>query len=516
MCGCVFALSNHHPTLPPGRLTFHVSTYNASKLAPPSTTFTCGNAVKVVMLVGVGAPAALPAAVEAATAPAALSWVASLNTKASWLTTSTSANSAHVAAIRFHKCLTNRLAPLKLTVPNLKNSTKLQALEQAAADTLSLAEPRVPLPSTLDPASLELVYTGRTCKRAIECVPGSVVTIEESGCVPSGDGYTWVFVDNGVATTTVTCPPPGQSNDIKYQELMPGESPSCVTSNTCIEPAEDPAADNPGDPRLTGVVGAECVINGQTQTCHAAEVGCPAGLVVVPDEAGTCVEGVCCDTPTPPAPAALYSPPPPPIDPVCAAGQQSCSSGCANLATDPANCGACGRQCLLPHTAAYTCASGQCAAAGCSPLYGDCDANLANGCETPLAADVQNCGACGALCPVSGSVCAGGVCSCPPATPTACPTPTDVTLLACVNTQTDANNCASCGNACGVANSVGACSAGVCSIASCNAGYGNCNGIAADGCETDLSIDVNNCGERVFVRMVGDGVASIDRSISLP
>lgn len=234
MCGP--ASSHPPPTLPTGRLTFHVSNYNASKLAPPSTSFTCGNASIVVMLYGGGTSAPLPVAVEAATDPAGLSWFASLKNKTSWLSKPTAATSAHLAAIRFHKCITDRLAPALLTVPNLKNSTKVQALEQAAADALSLANPRVSLPSALDPASLELVYTGRTCKRAIECVPGSVVTIEESGCVPSGQGYTWIFVANGVPATTVTCPPPGQSVDIKYQELTPSESPTCVTSGTCTEP----------------------------------------------------------------------------------------------------------------------------------------------------------------------------------------------------------------------------------------------------------------------------------------
>ena len=31
-------------------------------------------------------------------------------------------------------------------------------------------------------------------------------------------------------------------------------------------------------------------------------------------------------------------------------------------------------------------------------------------------------------------------------------------------------------------------------IAACNAGFANCNGNAADGCEVNLQTDVNNCG----------------------
>lgn len=96
-------------------------------------------------------------------------------------------------------------------------------------------------------------------------------------------------------------------------------------------------------------------------------------------------------------------------------------------------------------------------------------------------------------------MCAGGVCSCPQAAATACPDVTDANLLVCTNTQTDTNNCAACGTACGVVNGAGNCTAGVCGVASCNYNYANCNGNAADGCETVLSIDVNNCGEFAFV-----------------
>ncbi len=51
------------------------------------------------------------------------------------------------------------------------------------------------------------------------------------------------------------------------------------------------------------------------------------------------------------------------------------------------------------------------------------------------------------------------------------------------DTQTDPQNCGSCGNVCNLPHANAACSAGGCVIGSCQAGYHDNNGIAADGCE---------------------------------
>ncbi len=55
--------------------------------------------------------------------------------------------------------------------------------------------------------------------------------------------------------------------------------------------------------------------------------------------------------------------------------------------------------------------------------------------------------------------------------------------------------CAPCPTA--PANSVVDCAAGACSF-TCNAGFGDCNGNAADGCEQDVSKDPANCGSCGF------------------
>lgn len=62
------------------------------------------------------------------------------------------------------------------------------------------------------------------------------------------------------------------------------------------------------------------------------------------------------------------------------------------------------------------------------------------------------------------------------------------------NITIDTNNCGACGKVCAVANSTPRCASGTCGVASCNGGYADCNANAADGCETNITSDTNNCG----------------------
>jgi RHS repeat-associated protein len=145
----------------------------------------------------------------------------------------------------------------------------------------------------------------------------------------------------------------------------------------------------------------------------------------------------------------------------CGSGATLCGGGCTNTQTDSNNCGACGNAC----SAGSTCAAGACsngqppleggasdAASGstsdaaivCASGTADCDGNPANGCETNIASDPNNCGGCGAVCFVA-------------------------------------------------ANAVTTCSAGLCSVA-CNAGFDHCSSNPASGCETNVASDPANCG----------------------
>lgn len=60
--------------------------------------------------------------------------------------------------------------------------------------------------------------------------------------------------------------------------------------------------------------------------------------------------------------------------------------------------------------------------------------------------------------------------------------------------DTSTGSCGTSCTACPVpANSASICNAGLCDY-NCTAPYGDCNNLAGDGCEINLSADVNNCG----------------------
>jgi len=70
--------------------------------------------------------------------------------------------------------------------------------------------------------------------------------------------------------------------------------------------------------------------------------------------------------------------------------------------------------------------------------------------------------------------------------------------VSCGDTAHDPMNCGRCGNRCAFANAAASCAAGLCSIASCSAGFGDCDGSNANGCETALNEGANcgRCGNR--------------------
>ena len=86
----------------------------------------------------------------------------------------------------------------------------------------------------------------------------------------------------------------------------------------------------------------------------------------------------------------------------CALGFADCNSnkltdGCEiNTTTDPTHCSTCATICVGANGTA-TCTSSVCGIV-CAPDYGNCDGNLATGCETNLLIDVNNCGGCSRPC----------------------------------------------------------------------------------------------------------------------
>lgn len=190
---------------------------------------------------------------------------------------------------------------------------------------------------------------------------------------------------------------------------------------------------------------------------------------------------------------------------------------CTNTQTDPSNCGACGTKCFGgtgSPTLTGQCCNGVCCPAGTACLSGVCTADC-NGIATNILSDPSNCSTCGNTCTGTTPACCGGACkdlsndnnncstcgnvcatgaSCIAGT-CACPAGQVICTGSCVNTQTNVNNCGACGTVCAtVANGSAGCVAGVCVVASCNAGFGNCDNLSSTGCETNLNTSNGNCG----------------------
>jgi len=134
--------------------------------------------------------------------------------------------------------------------------------------------------------------------------------------------------------------------------------------------------------------------------------------------------------------------------------------------------------------------------ATCTAGYGDCDGNATNGCEVDTRTSTAHCGACGAACSFanasascSAGTCALGACNtgygnCDGTASNGCE----------VDTRTTAAHCGACGRACSLPNATAACAAGGCTVAACNTGYADCDGVASNGCEVDTRTSDSNCG----------------------
>ncbi|MDB4929279.1 MAG: uncharacterized protein JWM10_1763 [Myxococcaceae bacterium] len=179
----------------------------------------------------------------------------------------------------------------------------------------------------------------------------------------------------------------------------------------------------------------------------------------------------------------------------CPTGQTCCTGACVDTQANTAACGACDRRCAVANAAA-ACLNGSCAVATCTAPYADCNATAADGCEANPQSDLAHCGACGNACPTRAnatSTCAAGTCgfTCAAGFEDCNADPTD----GCeVDTRTSAGHCGRCGAACSLANATAACAAGACAVATCATGFGDCDGNAPNGCETDTRTNVSNCG----------------------
>jgi hypothetical protein len=237
--------------------------------------------------------------------------------------------------------------------------------------------------------------------------------------------------------------------------------------------AGDGAACPPGRKRC----GADCVVLDDPNT-GCAEAGCEP--CTLPYAAALCAGGACAIS-------------------QCAAGHDDCddlpATGCeADLESDIEHCGDCATSCALAH-ADVACNARKCAFVGCVTGYTDCDGDETNGCETNIAADPQNCGSCGNACTAPAgktATCTASTCGVSDCAAPLADCDQDGTGSCETNLQTSAAHCGFCGNACSYAHGQGACSGG-CQLASCDAGWGDCDDDASNGCETATSSSVQHC-----------------------
>ncbi len=179
-----------------------------------------------------------------------------------------------------------------------------------------------------------------------------------------------------------------------------------------------------------------------------------------------------------------------PVDtgPTCAMAMILCGDGmCHDTQVDVAHCGTCGNACPAVDGAVPRCSAGACGFA-CSASRGDCNTTPGDGCEVDLSTSTAHCGGCNNACG-AGQTCTAGACVDLP-----CPTGQSRCGGACVDRQTSTLHCGTCGSACTAgAGASPTCSAGVCGLV-CNAGLANCDGMAANGCEVDLTASATSCG----------------------
>ncbi|MEZ4407319.1 MAG: hypothetical protein R3A52_12690 [Polyangiales bacterium] len=184
----------------------------------------------------------------------------------------------------------------------------------------------------------------------------------------------------------------------------------------------------------------------------------------------------------------------------CVMGFQDCdgdaTNGCeVDIRSQVTDCGACGRACAPPRGTG-TCAMGRCTVLRCDDGYADCDGDASNGCEVNLRSDAANCNACGSACMVSGGTpaCVAGVCGVAACSPGRGDCDGSATNGCETDITTSVGDCGGCGTACSVPNATPACVAGRCAVGSCNAGFADCDGNAGNGCETDTRTTVTACG----------------------
>jgi hypothetical protein len=271
----------------------------------------------------------------------------------------------------------------------------------------------------------------------------------------------------------VICRPSVDGDCPKGMACVAAGSGMFTCAHSCVAPADCAALGTPGD-----CCAGACI---DTMTSAANCGSCGHACADPPNGTAACTAGAC--------------------DVTCTAGFANCNGlvtdGCeVATSNDIMNCGGCGTVCTPGSNSVAACGAGKCGA-NCVPGFFDCDGNAANGCEVDGRHDPKNCNGCGTACTAPANAGANCIAS-------ACTFACNLGFGNCdgnaangceVDVSSDTNNCGHCGNACPpLPNAAGGCTMGQCSVGNCNNGFGDCNHIPNDGCETNINSDLKNCG----------------------
>ncbi len=178
----------------------------------------------------------------------------------------------------------------------------------------------------------------------------------------------------------------------------------------------------------------------------------------------------------------------------CVKGRTCCEGKCLDTENDKNNCGGCGAVCEFANVVP-SCKVGRCQFQ-CQAGYGNCNDVREDGCEQRTFDSAQNCGVCGRTCTSVNassvcmtSLCGLGTCSagfgnCDQEPANGCETDTRIEVL----------HCGGCDQPCALPHASVRCEASACAVSGCDAGFGDCDQLAANGCEVSLPSDALHCG----------------------
>lgn len=177
----------------------------------------------------------------------------------------------------------------------------------------------------------------------------------------------------------------------------------------------------------------------------------------------------------------------------CPGATMLCGTSCVDTGSSALHCGGCDAACEVRDGAIARCADGTCEHT-CAAGRADCDAIPSNGCETDLRTS-SDCGACGATCAIAGATasCSTGSCAFVACSTGAGDCDSDRSN-GCETSLDSTSDCGACGTPCAFANGVASCAGGTCRLLECESGFGDCDAIATNGCETDLRSAPGSCG----------------------